>query len=76
MSLRSKRPQRIGELLLTRGWLAPGQLRAVLAEQRKSREALGCLLLRKGLINPQQLEQVLTQCLLQRGRGPKRRLGQ
>lgn len=67
---------RLGEVLVSQGWLSPQQLAEALAEQQASEEELGTLLLRKNWLDPLRLEQALAQQLLSRHPARKRRLGE
>lgn len=66
---------RLGEWLVSKGWLSPAQLEQALAEQYTSEETLGCILLQRGWLDPHRLEQALTELLLHQDGGRKRRLG-
>lgn len=66
---------RLGELLVAKGWLSPGQLDQALAQQRETEEALGSILLQRAWLDPHQLELALTEILLRQGTCRKRRLG-
>ena len=54
------RPQRLGELLVERGHLEPGQLEAALMEQAVTREPLGELLMRRGFVDEAVLSPIMA----------------
>ena len=52
---------RLGDILVSRGWITEGQLQSALAAQGSERGLLGTILIRRGLINADQLGEALAQ---------------
>lgn len=68
--------QRLGELLLSKGWVTPAQLDLALLEQKQTEEELGLLLVRHGCLSPDRLEVALVEQLLLSKPTYRRRLGE
>jgi len=60
ISKRRQDENRLGKVLLKRGFLAEEDLRVVLKEQRRTGRKLGGILLRRGLVEKESIKEVLT----------------
>jgi len=58
-----KNRQRLGELLVTQGWISPEGLQAALEEQQRQPGRLGAILVERGAVAEQTLLEVLSQQL-------------
>ena len=52
---------RLGDILVSRGWITEGQLQSALAAQGSERGLLGTILIRRGLVSVDQLGEALAE---------------